>query len=64
MSASAKPISDMVRQGWTVEHYSAAIGPYGVIEHCFHLSRAGAMKVVAVRDKSLGKGLVVTEREV
>ena len=63
MSAT-KPISDLIRQGWAVEHYSTALGPYGVIEHCFHMSRSGARKVVCVRAKMLGAGAEVTELEI
>ena len=62
--SAAKPISDMVRQGWTIENYSAALGSYGVIEHCFHLSRSGARKLVCVRAKMLGAGVEVTELEI
>jgi hypothetical protein len=63
-SSTPKPISDLVRQGWTIEHYSAALGPYGAIEHCFHLTRSGARKVVAVRAKMLGSGCEATELEI
>jgi hypothetical protein len=63
MSTFAKPISDLVRQGWTIEHYSAALGNYGMLEHCFHMTRAGARKVVMVRAKMMGAGCEMTELE-
>ncbi|MBN8552730.1 MAG: hypothetical protein J0L52_07545 [Caulobacterales bacterium] len=64
MSETAKPISEMLRQGWSIEHYSTALGSYGVIEHCFLMTRSGARKVVAVRPKIVGRGCDVTELEI
>lgn len=64
MTSPAKPISEMIRQGWNIEHYSTALGSYGVIEHCFHMTRSGARKVVNVRPKMLGVGVEVTELEI
>ena len=64
MSTSPKPISELVRQGWTIENYSAALGSYGLIEHCFHMSRSGAMKVVCVRARMMGPGAEATELEI
>ncbi|WP_029087250.1 hypothetical protein [Brevundimonas aveniformis] len=63
-AASTKPISEMVRAGWTVEHYSAALGSYGLIEHCFHLTRSNGRKIVTVRSKIMGTGVDVTELEI
>jgi len=64
MTETAKPISEMLRQGWSIEHYSTALGSYGVIEHCFHMTRSGARKVVSVRPKIMGRGCDVTELEI
>jgi len=64
MSVVSKPISELVRQGWSIENYATALGSYGVIEHCFHMSRSGAMKVVCVRARMLGSGVEVTELEI
>lgn len=64
MSDVTRPISDQVRQGWTVEDYSAALGQYGMVEHCFHMTRNGARKIVTVRSKMMSAGLDVTELEI
>jgi hypothetical protein len=64
MSDVTRPISDLVRSGWAIEHYSVALGPYGVLEHCFHMTRSSARKVVTVRARMMGSGVEVTELEI
>ncbi|HRH20141.1 MAG TPA: hypothetical protein PLE81_05820 [Brevundimonas sp.] len=64
MSDVTRPISDMVRSGWIIENYSAALGSYGVLEHCFHMTRSSARKVVTVRARLMGSGVEVTELEI
>lgn len=61
---SAAPLSELVSQGWEVTHYSASIGGSGTLEHFFLLRKVGRHKVLMVRDKMMGEGLVSEEKDI
>lgn len=59
-----RALSGLLSQGWELEHYSAT-APYGeTVHHCFLLRRHGQRKVLSVRKKMMGKGVVVSEMDV
>lgn len=59
-----KPLSDLVRQGWEVADFSVATDSSGWQTHCFLVRRQGQHKVLTVRKKMLGDGVVASEMEV
>ena len=61
---SDRPLSNLVKQGWEVRHYSCSIGDSGMLEHCFHLARRSENKVLRVRKKVMGGGVVGEEIDV
>jgi hypothetical protein len=61
---SDRPLSDLVKQGWEVAEYSVATDSSGWQSHCFLIRRQGQHKVLSVRKKMLGDGVVVSEMEV
>jgi hypothetical protein len=61
---SDKPLSDLVKQGWEVVDFSVATDSAGTQTHCFLVRRQGQHKVLNIRKKMLGGGLVATEMEV
>lgn len=64
MSAET-PIRGFVAQGWEVAHYSAGYDPTtGQVLHSFFLRRQSAAKIVTIRKKIMGEGLVIEEMEV
>lgn len=61
---SEKPLSDLVRQGWEIVDYSVGTDSSGTQSHCFVVRRQGQHKVLSVRKKMLGDGVVASEMEV
>jgi uncharacterized protein YxjI len=61
---SDKPLSDAVRQGWSVAGYTVTDSGGDVWKHNFLLSRQGQHKVLTVRKKMMGEGIVASELEV
>ena len=61
---SGKPLSALVAAGWEVFQYAASVSEAGVMEHCFLLRKGRDHKVLKVRKKMLGEGLVTEELEV
>jgi uncharacterized protein YxjI len=61
---SDKPLSDLVRQGWEVVGYTVTDSGGDVWKHNFLLNRQGQHKVLTVRKKMMGDGLVASEMEV
>ncbi len=60
---SDTPLSDLVRQGWQVVSYSTDSSGE-TWHHNFLLARNSQHKVLTVRKKMLGDGLVASEMEV
>ncbi|WP_125257353.1 hypothetical protein [Brevundimonas fluminis] len=59
-----RALTAWLSQGWELENYSAT-APYGeTVHHCFLLRRHGQRKIVSIRKKMMGKGVVVTEMDV
>ena len=61
---SDKPLSDAVRQGWEVVDYAVTDSSGETWHHNFLMRRQGQHKVLTVRKKMLGDGVVATEMEV
>ena len=61
---SDKPVSDAVRQGWEVVDYSVTDSSGETWHHNFLMRRQGQHKVLTVRKKMLGEGVVASEMEV
>jgi len=61
---SDKPISDAVRQGWEIVGYSSTDMSGETYQHNVLLRRQGAHKILTVRKKMIGDGIVVAELEV
>ena len=61
---SDKPLSDAVRQGWEVVDYAVTDSSGETWRHNFLMRRQGQHKVLTVRKKMLGDGVVATEMEV
>jgi hypothetical protein len=61
---SDKPLSDAVRQGWEIVEYSATDMNGETYQHNVLLRRQGQHKILTVRKKMIGEGVVVSEMEV
>jgi len=61
---SDKPVSDAVRQGWDIVHYSSTDMNGETYQHNVLLRRQGQHKILTVRKKMIGEGIVVAELEV
>ena len=61
---SDKALNSLLSQGWELHSYSST-SPHGEpLHHCFLLRRSGQWKVLTVRKKLIGSGVVITEMEV
>jgi hypothetical protein len=56
---SDTPVSDLVRQGWEIVGYSATDASGTAYQHSVLLRRTGQHKIVVLRKKLLGDGVVV-----
>jgi hypothetical protein len=61
---SDKPLSDLVRQGWEVVSYAATDMNGETYQHNVLLRRQGAHKILTLRKKMIGDGIVASEMEV
>ncbi len=61
---SDKPLSSLIAQGWEIVGYSVTDSSGETWHHNFVLRRQGQHKVLTVRKKMLGDGVVATEMEV
>lgn len=62
---SEAPISSLVSQGWEIAGYTATDPSGAVYQHSVLLRRQGQHKIVVLRKKLLGDGIVVdTEMDV
>lgn len=65
MAEYDKPLSALISQGWEVANYSAAADPStGSLVHSFLMRRQSKAKIVIIRKKMLGEGLVTEEVEI
>lgn len=56
---SDRPLSSLVAQGWEVVSYSATDASGTSYQHCVLLRRNSQHKIVVLRKKMLGEGIVV-----
>ena len=56
---SDRPLSSLVAQGWEIVGYSATDASGTAYQHSVLLRRNGQHKVVVLRKKMLGDGIVV-----
>jgi hypothetical protein len=61
---SEKPLSELVRQGWSVVAYSATDMSGETYQHNVLLTRQGQHRILTLRKKMMGEGIVATELEV
>jgi hypothetical protein len=61
---SNKPLSELVRQGWSVVAYSATDMSGETYQHNVLLTRQGQHKFLTLRKKMMGEGIVASELEV
>jgi hypothetical protein len=61
---SDKPLSDLVRQGWEIVSYSATDMSGETYQHNVLLRRQGQHRILTLRKKMLGDGIVASELEV
>jgi len=61
---SDKPLSDLVKQGWSVVAYSATDMSGETSQHNVLLTRQGQHRILTLRKKMMGEGIVATELEV
>ena len=61
---SERPLSALMQQGWEVLQYSSGPGESGLHEHCFLLRKGRDHRVLRVRKKMMGGGLVGEEIDV
>jgi len=65
MSDVERPLSAAISQGWEVADYSSSFDhSSGAMMHCFLVRRQGKAKVIIVRKKFMGEGVVTEELEV
>ena len=61
---SERPVSDLVRQGWEIVSYSSTDMSGETYQHNILLRRGGSHRIVTVRKKMIGEGLVIAELDV
>ena len=54
-----RPLSSLVKQGWEIAGYSATDSSGTAWQHSVLLRRNGQHKIVVLRKKMLGEGIVV-----
>ncbi len=59
-----RPLSDAVSAGWEIVSYSATDYSGETYQHNILLRRQGQHRILTIRKKMLGEGVVVTELEV
>jgi hypothetical protein len=59
-----RPLSDAVAAGWEIVSYSATDYSGETYQHNILLRRQGQHRILNIRKKMLGEGVVVTELEV
>lgn len=64
MSDKPKPITDLVRQGWEISGYSVCDLGGSAYCHSVMLTRGELHKVVVIRKKIIGDGIVIEELDV
>ena len=56
-----RPLSNLVKQGWNVVGYSTTDASGTAYQHSLLLHRNGQHKILVLRKKMLGDGIVVEE---
>jgi len=61
---SDTPLSDLVRQGWSVVSYSVTDSAGETWQHNVLLARQGQHRILTLRKKMIGDGVVASEMDV
>ena len=61
---SDKPLSDLVKQGWQIVSYAVHDAGGTQVHHNVLVTRQGQHKLLTIRKKMVGEGVVVSELEV
>ena len=61
---SDTPLSDLVRQGWTVVGYAATDANGETWQHNVLLTKGGQHRILTLRKKMIGDGIVASEMDV
>lgn len=61
---SGGPLSDLVRQGWSVVAYAATDMSGETYQHNVLLTRQGQHRILTLCKKMMGEGVVASELEV
>jgi hypothetical protein len=66
MAEDSKPLSDLVGQGWEIVGYAGAAdsNQFSGFQHSVLLCRQRQHKVVTIRKRTFGSGLVVDEMDI
>jgi hypothetical protein len=64
MDDEARPLSQLVGQGWEITTSSSFIDSMGRVGHSVLLRRHRQHKFLTIEAKLIGKGMVVKERDV
>ena len=61
---SDSPLSDLVRQGWSIVSYSATDMSGETYQHNVLLTKGGQHRILTLRKKMIGDGIVASEMDV
>ncbi len=61
---SDTPLSNLVRQGWTIVSYSATDMSGETYQHNVLLTKGGQHRILTLRKKMIGDGIVASEMDV
>jgi len=61
---SEKPLSDAVAQGWEIVSYSATDYSGETYQHNILLRRQGQHRILNIRKKMLGEGVIASQLEI
>ena len=59
-----RPLSALVRQGWEVIHFASNWGNSGMTEQTLLMRRGAEHKLLTIRKKLMGSGLVAEQFEI
>ena len=64
MKDADRPLSDLIAQGWELQHYRTTQDEGAMLMHIFLLRRQRDHKLLVVRRKVMGDGIVAQELDI